>query len=82
MEIGPQSARNDGDNEKIDNLTVGYDKEIKFVEVINSDSKTYSGSGIVNEGTIKSIKKSIGDNEYSFNISIAPYSGVILKTIK
>lgn len=69
-------------NEKIDNLTVGYDKEIKFVEVINSDSKTYSGSGIVNEGTIKSIKKSIGDNEYSFNISIAPYSGVILKTIK
>ena len=69
-------------DKKIDRLTIGYDKNIKINEVINSDSVIYSGKGIVNEGIIESTDIPLNNNKYSFDISIAPYSAIIFKTIK
>lgn len=61
-------------------LGVPYSAE--FEELLNTDDFEYMGSGVKNEGSIKSNYMRCDDKEYSISVSLPPLSTIILKPKK
>ena len=68
-------------DKKYDNLSLEYNKNSEFKEILNSDSFEYSGSGFTNEGIITANKDSLNKDKFKFDIKIAAYSTVILESV-
>lgn len=62
-------------------LTTGVPFHGKYREILNTDDVRYGGSGIVNEGTVKSRRTEWDDRPQSVTVELAPLSLSILEYI-
>ncbi|MGN8913477.1 1,4-alpha-glucan branching protein GlgB [Anaerofustis butyriciformans] len=65
--------------ETYNNFMVGVPKAGDYVEIFNSDSEEFGGSGVVNTRRVKSKKKECNGMENSIKIKLPPIGGVVLK---
>lgn len=64
-------------DEYIEDITSYVDEDREYLEIMNTDSKAYGGKGIANNSDIKTIK-ALTKEGYSINVSVAPYSSLII----
>jgi 1,4-alpha-glucan branching enzyme len=61
---------------------VGVPKEGEYIEVLNSDLEEFGGSGVRNEGTIKSNKSKWHNQPYHIEIDVPPLGASFIKLKK
>lgn len=62
-----------------ENYRLGVPFETEFTELLNTDDFEYMGSGVKNEGVIKTENIRWDDKPFSINITIPPLATIILK---
>lgn len=61
---------------------IGVPEKESYIEIFNSDEKSYGGSGKINKGIIEAEEISFHGQQYSIEISIPPLGGLIIKKQK
>jgi 1,4-alpha-glucan branching enzyme len=65
-----------------ENYRIGVPFDTEFTEILNTDDFEYMGSGVKNEGDIKSEPIRWDDKDYSINLTLPPLATIILKPKK
>ncbi|MBO5997389.1 MAG: 1,4-alpha-glucan branching protein GlgB [Alphaproteobacteria bacterium] len=58
---------------------VGVNKAGIYTEIFNSDNLKYGGSGVLNQGDLKTVQPGWNFKDYALNLTIPPLATIILK---
>ncbi|MDQ0231095.1 1,4-alpha-glucan branching enzyme [Metabacillus malikii] len=61
---------------------IGVPVETDYIEILNSDSESYGGSGQVNKKTIKAVEGEYHGRPFNISITVPPYGIVMLRAVK
>ncbi|WP_462411219.1 1,4-alpha-glucan branching protein GlgB [Neobacillus sp. Marseille-QA0830] len=61
---------------------IGVSLAGEYREIFNSDSEEYGGSGVVNKKTIASLEQPFHGKPFSINVSMGPFSFLLLRPVK
>ncbi len=59
--------------------TIGVPWDGEYMEVMNTDSVNYGGSGICNEGDVRAMKRPFHGRPFSIEVTLPPLAGIALK---
>ena len=66
---------------KYDKMLIGVPFFAEYEEIFSTDKALYGGQNNINRGIIAPNSSSCGEQDYSVNINVPPFGGIILKKI-